>query len=163
MLTHDRLKSVINYTPETGLFTWAINTKRVRKGFIAGHIHSSGYVRIAIDGNIYRANRLAWFYMTGSFPSKHVDHKNRVRSDNRWENLRLASAYQNCCNSSITSKNTSGVKGVHWNKQKNKWAVQITVKGKKLFIGAFEDLEFAQLAIDAAREKYHGIYASDGL
>ena len=163
MLTLDRLKSVINYNPLTGLFTWMVNTKRIRKGFTAGHIHSSGYVRIAIDGTIYRAHRLAWFYMTGASPSAHVDHINRIRSDNRWENLRLATSSQNSCNSSIRSKNSSGVKGVHWSKQKDKWEAQITVKGEKLFIGSFVDLELAKLAIDAAREKFHGTYASDGL
>jgi hypothetical protein len=67
-----------------------------------------------------------------------VDHKNGDRLDNRKENLRIANPSQNCWNSKLCTKNTSGYKGVTYVKKTGKWAAQIHLKNKKISLGSFE-------------------------
>ena len=162
MLTQERLKSVLHYDHLSGVFTWKVNTKRIAKGFVAGHVQPTGYIRIAIDGKQYKSHRLAWLYMTGSMPNGLIDHINNIRSDNRWANLRVASSVENSLNRSISRRNSSGVKGVHWSKEKCKWLVQIKAGGQRVQIGSFEDIELAQLVINEAREKYHREFSNHG-
>ncbi|ELD7609547.1 HNH endonuclease [Salmonella enterica] len=161
-LTLNRLKELISYDKSTGLFTWNLGNARAKKGSIAGHLHKNGYLRITIDGKQYRAHRLAWFYMTGTMPEGIIDHVNTVKSDNRWNNLRIATSTENSLNRSISIRNTSGIKGVHWSKEKNKWLVQITVSGMKFQLGGFKDIELANLVIEDARTKYHGEFSNTG-
>lgn len=87
-LTQKRLKKLLYYNPDTGIFTWKINSRRSLKDAPAGNLHPSGYIRIGIDSKEYRAHRLAFLYMEGYIPENDVDHINRVRDDNRWKNLR---------------------------------------------------------------------------
>ena len=90
MLTINRLKEVLRYDAETGLFTWIVRTSnRVKIGSVAGTL-VCGYLSIHIDGERFQAHRLAWFYMKGNWPYAQLDHRNGVRSDNRWNNLREA-------------------------------------------------------------------------
>lgn len=162
MLTQNRLKELLHYDPETGVFTWIANNKRIQKGCVAGHEHANGYIRIAIDGYQYKAHRLAWLYMTGESPQQQVDHINNQKHDNRWLNLRLASNAENSLNKPIGKRNTSGVKGVHWSIEKERWLAQLTIQGKKVQIGSFDDIELAQLAIEEARNKFHGKFSNHG-
>ena len=92
--SRERLKEILNYDPETGVFTRALNRRRWKEGQIMG-TESCGYVSINVDYVIYRAHRLAWMYMTGEDPQTGIDHVNGNRSDNRWSNLRLANQSQN--------------------------------------------------------------------
>src|SRR4029434_9631151 len=103
MLTAERLREVLTYDPESGLFLWNITTSnRVRAGDIAGNTENHyGYRRIGIDGKLYRGARLAWLYMKGEWPPGRVDHKNRNRIDDRWENLRLCTHAQNVANTGV--------------------------------------------------------------
>ncbi len=100
MITHDRLKEILYYDPVLGTFRWIekISRKNVI-GAIAGGLNPKGYVVIIIQGKSYRANRLAWFYMTGEWPKNLVDHKNRIRNDNTWKNLRDFTSKENSANS----------------------------------------------------------------
>ena len=132
MLTQARLKELLDYDPSTGLFTWKVGRSGVRKGSSAGSLNNHGYMRISIDGKRYQSHIVAFLYMTGSFPHEEVDHMNNIRDDNRWENLREASKYQNAKNTKIRKDNTSGFKGVYWHKRHKKWTVQIN-KNKKTY------------------------------
>src|SRR6202035_4009666 len=99
LLTAERLREFIHYDPLTGVFTWLVlpvcrgprfvgrGPNQVRVGGIAGCVSkSNGYRRIKIGGHPYCAHRLAWLYMTGTWPKDEIDHINRVRSDNRFCN-----------------------------------------------------------------------------
>jgi hypothetical protein len=141
------------YSPDTGHFTWKSSGKR------AGTTNQKGYRYIQIDGKLYRENRLAFLVMTGAIPEL-VDHKNGNTEDNRWDNLREASLSQNQYNSRVPKNNTSGVKGVSWRKDRNKYQVRVSVaKGKYKTFGCFDSLELAELVANEAREKYHGEFA----
>lgn len=95
-LTQEYLKSILHYAPETGIFTWIVClSNRAKIGSIAGTIRNNGYSKINIGGQLYYAHRLAWLYMTGKWPKEHVDHKDNVRANNKWKNLREATYSQN--------------------------------------------------------------------
>ncbi|WP_186072123.1 HNH endonuclease [Burkholderia gladioli] len=157
----DRLKTMIEYEPDTGLFRWLVDRNGhdggVRVGDVAGTV-CDGYIRIHLDQRIYRAHRLAWLFMTGAFPKKgmDIDHRNRIRSDNRWQNLRLATRCQNNMNSGPSKANRSGIKGVSWLKRRNKWHARIKIDGQVILLGDFALLEDAAAARKAAEDKYFG-------
>lgn len=100
-LTHARLLELVHYDPESGIFRAARNRfGGIRAGQVLGSDNGNGHLQAMIDFRKYLLHRLAWFYMTGAFPPGHlvVDHVNRVRSDNRWQNLRLATRSANSGN-----------------------------------------------------------------
>lgn len=158
-ITQKQLKELLRYDPETGLFTWMVNRVRVRPGDIAGKRRKDGYVVIVIDGVSYSAHRLAWLYMTGSFPSLMVDHINLDGCDNRWANLRLATNSQNQANTSAPSNNTSGFKGVSWRPAEKKWAANLGVGRKKVSLGYYDTPEEAHAAYAVAASEHHGSFA----
>jgi hypothetical protein len=143
MITYDRLREVLSYNEDTGLFTWISKaSSHVKVGSTAGRVTSGGYVIIRIDNLPYSAHRLAWLYMNKESPPFSIDHINRVRNDNRKVNLRLATKTQNAQNRSLAQANTSGVKGVHWAADRRRWAAKIVLKGKVVHLGyarIFED------------------------
>ena len=153
-MTKDKLLSILHYEPSTGVFTWKSYSGHVTPGKIAGSVSDQGYIRIGIAKKDYRAHRLAWLYMTGDIPEVEVDHINRNRADNRWENLRLATPKQNRENTSIRSDNTSGIRGVALNRSRKKWHAQICHNGKTINLGRFNDFFDAMCARKSAESKY---------
>ena len=121
LVSQSYLKSLISYSPDTGLFTNLVRRHTAKKGCNCGFITSAGYVEISIKGNYYKAHRLAWLYMTGKWPEDQIDHINRVRNDNKWSNLRESNNTQNKMNSGVYKNNSSGLKGVTWDNRSGKW------------------------------------------
>lgn len=147
MISVERLKEVLNYSPETGLFTWKIRLgSRTKIGAVAGSIKPDGYVCIEIDKVRYKAHRLAWLYVYEEFPELFIDHINGDTGDNRISNLRLANHEQNMWNSKKAAHNTSGYKGVHFNKNTKKWRACAWQKNNIVHIGLFETKEKAHEA-----------------
>lgn len=87
-----------------------------------------------------------------------VDHVSGDGLDNRQCNLRLATASQNRCNARLRSNNTSGFKGVTWDKYNRKWRAQIKWQGQVQYLGCYADKMEAQSAYAAASEKIHGAF-----
>lgn len=141
LLNQLTLKTLLHYNPYTGVFT---HLSGRNKGKSAGGIdNSTGYLQLWVEGKKYRLHTLAWLYITGSFPEGIIDHKNRVKTDNRFSNLRDTTHSINNLNKGITSSNTSGVSGVSWDKNRNRWNVKIYANGKRLFCRYFKTLEEA--------------------
>jgi hypothetical protein len=140
MVSRERLKEVLSYCADTGLFTWRVAVSRkVRVGAIAGGKSGDGqYIHIRLDGRIYRAHRLAWLYMTGEFPATLIDHDDGNGCNNRWTNLRLATSTENGCNRGKTRANTSGFKGVFRCLRTGKWYAQIRYRGRAKRLGTYE-------------------------
>lgn len=138
-ITQSRLKSILNYNEYTGHFTWiASKGNNAKKGAIAGGINK-GYRRIIVDGVSYQAHRLIWLYMYGAFPKHHIDHINHNRSDNRLVNIREVTSAGNNKNLGLRKDNSSGVTGVRWRKQRNKWVAHIVVSKKQISLGHFDN------------------------
>lgn len=166
MITQSFLKSILNYNPDTGIFTWKIKPAQcVKIGDVAGYIDkSTGYISIGINKKLYRAHRLAWLYIHGEFPIEEIDHINHDRSDNRIDNLRAVSHKDNGKNVSKRKDNTSGHLGIYWDKRRNKWHTQIKVKNKVIYLGLFTDIIEAIAVRKKAEIKYnfhqnHGVAA----
>ena len=144
-LTQNSLKGLLHYNPSTGAWTWLLREdddrwNRRYAGTRAGTIGGYGYRLIMLRPRQYRSGRLAVLYVTGEWPIGFVDHKNRDRADDRWNNLRVGSNSQNSANMGINSTNKSGLKGVHYHTRTGKWVAQIRIphQGKK-FLGYFDD------------------------
>jgi len=159
-LTGERLRSIVHYDPETGVFTWTKSKKGIAKGGVAGCVHRFGYRLIGINNIKYRAHRLVWLYMTGSWPKEFLDHKNGIRDDNRFCNLREATMSENNRNMSMRSDNNSGFRGVSKIKSSNKWQSNIHINSKQIYLGSFNTPQDAHEAYKIAAIKYHGEFAS---
>ncbi len=136
MITQEQLKKALSYDPLTGLFT--------KNGYSkCGTITDKGYIAIHVLGERHYASRLAWLYMTGEWPANEIDHKNRIRDDNRWANLREADR-------SLQNRNRSDRKWSLPNisRQSNGWTVRI---GRKKYVGRFKCLG------EALRARAHAI------
>lgn len=160
-LTQAELKELLDYDPATGSFFWR-KTLRNGKGGAGKKAGGEryGYIFIAVKGRIYRAHRLAWLYVYGEFPpDKLIDHINGNRSDNRIENLRLASQGENLMNRGRQSNNKAGYKGIWFDNQRQLWAAMIGFNNQKKALGRYETAEEAARAYDAAARLYHGQFA----
>jgi hypothetical protein len=160
-LTVDLLNHLFEYDKETGNLIWKIQQRGIRKGSIAGSVKSHGYLCVGINYKSYRAHRLIFLMHKGYLP-KTIDHINGDKLDNRIENLRAATVGQNQHNRKTNANNTSGYKGVSWNKGCNKWLSQIKLEGKRIHLGYFDNVEEAAEVMRKAREELHGDFAHHG-
>lgn len=158
-LTADRLRALLHYDPTTGIFTNRVHRgSTARAGNVAGCLSTSdGYLRIRIDGRQYLAHRLAWLHVTGCWPSGEVDHRNGVRTDNRFANLRDATSSVNSQNLRAARRDnkTAGLLGVSYMASKGRYRATICVSGKHLHLGLFSSPEEAHVAYRAAKRRYH--------
>jgi len=159
MLTQERLKEVLRYCQETGIFIWCARRRGIRYGCEAGCVNNDGYKVIRIDGVLYSAHCLAWFYMTGEWPRPACDHWDLDKANNRWLNLRLATKSQNGANRPLQSNNKSGLKGARWHKMAAKWESYIKKDGKKIHLGLFASAADAHEAYCIAAEQLYGEFA----
>lgn len=158
MLTYEKLREILHYDREAGIFTWKVSRGRcARPGVLAGCINKGGYHKINIGGRKYSTHRLAWLYMTGQWPMGEIDHINCNPLDNRFANLREADRFGNTRNTKKRRDNTSGFKGVGF--KDGRWVARIWIGGKRKHIGYFGSAEDAHIAYVAAADKYHGEFA----
>lgn len=161
------IREFLDYNPITGVFTWKARVGlpqgggRNRIGLSAGAPMGTThrYTQIVIVQRRYYAHRLAWYFMTGEWPSHSIDHINGDGLDNRWSNLRLADKSQNAANSKLNKRNTSGFKGVTLIKSTGKWKAQIRARGEHRNLGHFDTPEAAHAAYVAAATQSFGSYA----
>lgn len=155
-ITAERLRELLHYDPETGIFTWIPdsstyrNTRLVTAGFIA----SSGYHIIKISETAFKAHRLAWMYAYGSLPVGVIDHINGIKSDNRIANLRDVTSTTNLENQKTAhSNNKLGLLGV--TRFRKRYAAHIRINKILYFLGSFATPELAHAAYLAAKRERH--------
>lgn len=159
MLTSDYLHSIITYDRETGEFVWA-RTLRGRRmaGRRAGGLNSTGYWVVGIDGTTYYGHHLAWLYVRGEWPDAEIDHRDTLKSNNAFENLRKATGSQNNANKKMYRTNTTGFKGVVL-LSSGRFRAGITHERKFIHLGCFERPEDASVAYAAAAHRLFGEFA----
>jgi hypothetical protein len=153
-ITPDFLRHLLHYDPLTGVWTWMNPLPRspVRRGDIAGRITTQGRRQIRIASGFYYSSRLAWLYMTGTWPKDQIDHVNRIKDDDRWENLREATQSQNSFNREWAETN-GDMRGIR--PHGNKFAVNIGT----LYLGLYTTLEEAKAVRDKALKDQAGPFA----
>lgn len=154
MLTQDRLRQVLAYDPDTGLFTFV---KGRRAGRVAGTPHDDrGFLKVAIDGRNHLLHRLAWLWMTGTHPRWNIVHINGDRSDNRWSNLREGARGQKAQYRASWREPTK-VQGV-W-QVGDIYEAMVEIEGQVINLGAFPTIDKAADAIkelwERARARHH--------
>ena len=154
----DFVKSRLRYDKDSGVFTWTESRGSVKAGDLAKSVNSLGYARVKVGGVHHLAHRLAWAFVHGSFPESEIDHVNGIKTDNRIENLRLATRSENQRNKGKLSNNKSGFKGVNWNPSTKKWAARCMVNGKRTHIGYFDDVALAASAYQQVAASMHGAF-----
>jgi hypothetical protein len=154
MLTIERLKDLLHYDPETGIFTWKVARSGTSIGQIAGSTNGDGYDQTQIDSVAHKNHRLAWFYMTGEWPEHTIDHIDCDRRNNRFANLRHATRVENMQNQRTAhSNNSSGFLGV--SPFRGKFVAHIKVNGKRIYLGEFKDPKTAHDAYLTAKRNLH--------
>lgn len=159
MLAADRLRQVLDYDAETGVFRWRESRGRAPKGAVAGKADPRGYILIRVDGRGWWAHRLAYLYMTGEHPAVDIDHINRDKSDNRWCNLRRATRSENLANASQRRDTKSGHRGISWDRSGRCWKARLCVRGRHVHVGQFRDIAEAVAAHARAMREHFGEFA----
>jgi hypothetical protein len=169
MITALRLRELLDYDPLTGIFLWrrqsgvfnsAAGPRNRWASKRAGAMTVQGYYIISVDNERLRAARLAFLYMTGEWPKEHIDHINGDTADDRWCNLRQCSIAENMANTKLLRlNNTSGARGVSWNKRLEKWHARVNFQGCLHHCGYFDSFEEAVQARDAKAKQIHGAFA----
>jgi hypothetical protein len=153
MVNKELLHSLFDY--QDGELYWKVSKGNKKAGMIAGVGRADGYKRIGINGVQYLTHRLVFLFHHGYLP-KMLDHIDGNPSNNVIENLREVNDLQNSQNTKIRKDNTSGVKGVYWHKENNKWIVKIKVDKQTRYFGSYFDLNVAKFVSDTMYHKYHG-------
>jgi len=164
VITAARLREVLHYNPETGVFTWRVRLgQRCVIGARAGTVRKDRRPRrsINIDGLYYAEHNLAWLYMTDEWPAHEIDHRNNDATDNRWGNLRPATREQNTQNARRRADNSTGFKGVQVH-ENGRYYARVQINGERIFVGSFETPEEANAAIVKRRQELHGAYCNHG-
>jgi len=153
-ISPEELKRTISYNPETGGFVRIGSKRKLTRRSV-----KTKYLNIDIHGRRYRASNIAWCLSYGEWPDGIVDHINCDRTDDRLENLRLASLAENARNCVVRKDSRSGYKGVSPHKAAGKYQASIGYEGKNLYLGLHETAEKAAEAYDSKAIELFGEFA----
>jgi hypothetical protein len=160
-LTAEYVRSILDYDPETGIFVYKKrgygSFDKQFAGKEAGWINDNGYLIITINSKDYRSHRLAYLIMMGEWPEEDVDHENRIRTDNRWCNLRGGTRTNNLFNKTIQSNNKLGIKNVSMHQ--GRYRVEIRKGGKRVYSALFDCVAAASIDAQLAQIKIAGEFA----
>jgi hypothetical protein len=157
-LSHTELLELLSYDAATGEWRARVATKKRKIGDRVESRGGPGYLAVFVAGRQFLAHRLAWFYMTGTWP-RYIDHRDRNPTNNKWENLRECDQHQNGGNSKHRKNNVSGHKGVYWEPKRKRWHAQIKLYRKSIFLGRFKEKEEAIATYKEAAQRFFGEFA----
>jgi len=157
-LTQEYLNEVFQY--KNGLLYWKIDKKKTKPGQLAGRTKTNGYCEVRLDGKLHGTHRIIFMMIHGYMP-KIVDHIDGNPSNNKIKNLREASHAQNMRNSQRRKDNTSGFKGVYFDKENCNWVAQCVFNKKKFYLGSFKDIHDAASAVTKFRNENHKEFAKN--
>jgi hypothetical protein len=162
-VNYEGVAKEVSYNPETGVFRWLTHTRHHKKGAVAGCKRADGYRRIGFNSVKYYSHRLAFFMMTGCVPDM-VDHKDTVKDNNCWSNLRDANTLTNAWNhNKTTSKTTSRFTGVVFRRRSGKWEANVTGEGQLYYLGQYStEIKAANASQDKAKVLFGKFYNNSG-
>ena len=144
-MMHKELLETFDYDNK-GVLIWK------KTGKVAGS-ENHGYLRIRFKGKDYFAHRLIWFYHYGKWPKGQIDHVNRNKLDNRIENLKDVSQFENQKNKWSTKNSITGIPGLTWHKTKEKWEARLYENGRYVYRKYFDLFQEAKEELLEERRK----------
>ena len=160
-ITPEELHRIFHYNPETGDLSWRVGCRKITAGTTITCVRPDGYRVVGVGYTTYRAHRIIWAMQTGAWPTETIDHKNGVRSDNRWENLREATKSQNNVNKIASKKSKTGVRGVTVCNKTGHFYSRINFEKKSYYLGYYRTLEEAKSAYEKAAKELHGLFRKE--
>lgn len=153
------ISDLLEYDATTGLFRWKVRVSNAcAKGWFPGSKNKIGYYQIRVNRKLIMAHRLAWLITYGKWPNEFVDHINEDKSDNRIVNLREADRSLNQLNQTKANvDNSTGFRGVTFDKQQKKYKAQLVIAGKKVLNRLFKTKEEAAQEYKTAKELYFAV------
>ena len=160
------LKRLLRYDPKTGIFVWRRRPGVPHNSRYAGRVAGFDwqpanteivYRSIRIFDWPFLGHRLAWLYMTGSWPKHQVDHADMDGLNNRWKNLRAATKQQNSLNRGASKRSSTGLKGAYV--YGSRFRSQIKIGSKLIYLGAYDTPQAAHEAYMVAAREHHGEFA----
>ena len=145
-MTYDDALKYFEY--KDGKLFWNIHIGSKSAGSVAGRVNKLGYVEVTIDGTHFKAHRIVWLLCHGYWPENYIDHIDGNTGNNNIENLREVSQQCNLRNSKVSKNNTSGVRGVSFNKTLGYWIA--TIKNMRVV----DHLGYFKTKSDAVRARY---------
>lgn len=159
-LSPEEFRNTLDYSPETGIFTWKNATQKHFNGKEAGYFQASGYKYIGISGIYYLASRLAWYYYYGIWPDELIDHIDRNKSNDAISNLRQASYQQNSQNRTHRTRQKFALPlGVYSHSQGRRFHAQIRKGRDFISLGSFDSPEEAHEAYRKASLELFGEFS----
>lgn len=155
----DVCNEFLSYDEETGLLFWKKQKGAAAKDTQSGSMND-GYWTIRISGKLYNSHRIIWLMSYGYMPTM-IDHIDHDRSNNKLSNLREVSREENQRNMRLNKKNVSGVCGVSFSKERQKWVAAIMINGKQTILGRFHSFDDA-VCVRKEAEIKHGFHENHG-
>ncbi len=143
LISFEDAHRLLHYDPDTGVFRWKQLRRGITPGKVVGNVQAperhriSPRHRVFVSGKSYLAHRLAWFMYYGEWPEQEIDHRDGNGSNNSILNLRYATSTQNNLNTPLRSDNTSGAKGVVFDRRNGKWRAVATINKKAYSLGGY--------------------------
>ncbi len=150
----------LRYEQESGylILVFPIGARLDFVGKRAGCKYGDGYRYVRVNGFRLLEHRIIW-RIVWSVDASQIDHVNGVKDDNRLANLREATNSQNCMNKTKQANNTSGYKGVYFNKSAGKFHARICKDGLNSSLGYYGNVHDAHMAYTKAQKEIHGSFA----
>lgn len=161
--TQARLHELFDYDRATGVVRAKVGRRSRRGAYKAGDVigypDASGYLKVTVDGCPYALHRVVWKWVTGDEPPEYIDHRNRVRHDNSWANLRAADKYENAANRTVRKPN--GAKGVRPGATAGTWTAILTHRGRQHHLGTFSTEDDAVAAYRQKAKELRGEFGDE--
>lgn len=158
VLDQSRVRYLFDYDERSGQLVRRISKANQVAGSVVGSVNARGHLNVSVDGAMWSVHQVVFVWHHGWLPVE-IDHENRIKTDNRIENLRPATSTQNKGNIGLLGSNRSGFRGVSLNRRSMKWHAQIKVLGKQTYLGRFDTPEEAAVTYNHAARLYFGEFA----
>ena len=158
-MTRELALENLEYNQETGILTWKVARSGIAVGDVAGGLNH-GYLQFRFYFKKYQAHRVIWLMMNGEWPDQ-IDHIDHNPSNNKLDNLRNVNHLGNSKNMSLFKNNSTGVCGVKFRKDIDKWSSNIGVNGKRLSLGS-TDAFFDAVCWRKSAEIKYGYHINHG-
>lgn len=147
--TQKEVIDLFDFDVTSGIFTRKTSVaKNTKAGDTVGWLNGCGYLNVRINRKVYKVHQIVWLYVTGNWPNGVIDHINRIKTDNRFENLRDTTITVNNLNRDVRKDSKTGIPNVTWRERDKCFYASCRRNGKLNYIGKFQTVEDASFAVD---------------